>query len=227
MKPALVVMAKAPLPGKVKSRLAADLTPEQCAGLSLAFLKDAIALASSTSGFTAFLAFTPEYERTLFEQLKPANMRLLPQSGANLGERMYRIISCLGKEGYSPVVIIGTDIPTLQPETLAKALQTLCRDDICLGPSHDGGYYLIGANRACESMFQNIDWGTPVVLKQTKVQARKAGLSIEILEEYDDVDVFTDLKKLYFTAGSTASESKIRVPENTRRWLRQNINLFK
>lgn len=226
-RPALVVMAKEPLPGRTKTRLEPELTPEQCASLSLAFLKDAIELAVSIPVFTPFIAFTPRNAFELFKTITPTGMGMLAQAGGNLGKRMLQLIETLEAGGFSPVVLIGTDIPAMQPGTLLRALEELKHHDFCFGPSTDGGYYLVGANRPDIRMFQNIEWSTSNVLRQTEQAAFQAGFTVALLEEYSDIDTPNHFKKLLADLDRLHSTSGVRIPKYTERWMIQNRNLVK
>lgn len=219
--PALVIMARAPVPGKVKTRLQPHLTPGQCASLYLAFLRDVIALAASIPSYTLFLAFTPREESALFRDLLLPEIELIPQNTSDLGRRMHGIMSQLEARGYSPLVIAGSDLPTLQPATLELALECLQGSDLCLGPCPDGGYYLVGARHAWAPVFQGIPWSTPEVFRLTMEKARAASMSVALLEECADVDTFDDLKRLqadierlHYTVGA-------RIPHYTKAWLKQ------
>ena len=172
--PALVVMARAPVPGQVKTRLQPDLTPEQCAAVYEAFLRDTLNLAVSLSQYTCFLAFTPSEACIFFEGFTQREIILLPQTGNNLGQRMYHLMHLLENMEYSPVVLIGSDIPTLQPGILQQAIEELRTFDLCLGPSQDGGYYLVGSRHADKRIFCGIPWSTPDVLKITIRKAKEA-----------------------------------------------------
>ena len=225
--PALAVMARAPVPGRVKTRLQPDLTPEQCATLSLAFLRDAVSLAGETPSYTAFVAYTPGNAGKLFREITPQGMRLLPQTSGGLGRRMYQLMVTLETQGYSPVVLTGTDIPSLQPETLVMAIRELEHAEVCLGPSRDGGYYLIGMNRSDERIFQNIEWSTPGVLDQTISNINDAGLSLSLLGTYCDIDTIADLRNLNADIDRLRFNPGARVPRHTALWLTQNRDLFR
>lgn len=225
--PALAVMARAPIPGHAKTRLEPDLNPEQCAALSLAFIKDAIDLTMELPLFTPFLAYTPGNEHKLFREITPEGMKLVPQTTGDLGERMSQLIVVLEARGYSPVVLVGTDIPTLQPDTLLTAAAKLKHADLCLGPSRDGGYYLVGMNRCDKRIFQNIEWSTPDVMNRTMHNATAAGLSIALLEEYSDIDTIADLEILNTGTKQPRNKPGPRIPQHTGRWLRQNRDIFR
>lgn len=219
-KPALVVMGRAPVPGEVKTRLQPALSAEQCASLYRAFLLDAIDLAASLASYQAFMAYAPAGAEELFRALVPPGMGLIAQTGAELGERMNALINRLLAEGHPDVVIIGSDIPTLQPGTIEDALRNLKRHDLCLGPAADGGYYLIGARRTCEEVFQAIPWSTPGVFEATMKKAELVGLSVGIVAPYADVDTPDDLGRLRCDLERLRNMPGASVPAHTEEWLR-------
>jgi uncharacterized protein len=218
-KPALVLMARAPVAGAVKTRLQPRLTPEQCVSLYNAFLLDAIELACSLMEYTPFLFFTPKETFDLFRHMAPANMEPIPQTGIDLGEIMDNIINGLLSRGHSPVVIIGSDIPALQPATLRETLKRLEKADLCLGPSSDGGYYLIGATRSIPSVLQGIQWSTPEVLRTTLEKARDSGLSVALLNPLSDIDTYEDFIDLKHQIIQLRSITGSRIPKHTSAWL--------
>jgi rSAM/selenodomain-associated transferase 1 len=219
-KAALVVMARAPQAGRVKTRLQPALTPYECAGLYAAFLGDTIDLAISIEEFIPFLAYMPVESKLVFERLIPAGMQIMPQVGGDLGQVMDMLMRRLMAQKYTPVIIIGSDIPALQPGTLRRALTALAHADVCLGPASDGGYYLVGARRPVPALFQNIPWSTPDVLKATQESARRAGLSTTLLEELSDVDTKEALSLLEEKIRKLRSEPGARIPLRTEAWLK-------
>lgn len=122
-------------------------------------------------------------------------------------------------DGYSPVVLMGTDIPTLPGYILEDALRSLEKKDLVLGPSLDGGYYLIGMHRPTREVFTGIDWGTPRVLAQTVSRIRRAGMSFSCLEAWYDVDLPEDLAFLIRHV-EALREAGLPWPRNTYRFLR-------
>ncbi len=224
---ALVLMARAPEEGKVKTRLQPALTPAQCTSLYKAFLGDAIALTAYIQEFTPFMAYTPVSSAAIFEQLAPPGMELLPQRGDGLGAVMDNIINGLLSRGFPRVVLIGSDIPALQPQTVRRSLALLEKSDVCLGPSRDGGYYLIGAQKQVSALFQDVPWSTPRVLKVTLDRAKQAGLSVELLEEMGDVDVPKNLEMLSNEIAALRRSKGSRIPEKTETWLKNNYLDFK
>lgn len=190
---ALAIMAQAPAPGKVKTRLQPHLMPQESADLYRALLLDTLDLASSIRVCDPFLVFAPPEEKAFFAKIVPPDFKLLPQTGGDLGTRMLDVFVQLSESGYSPVVLIGTDIPTLQPGHIEQAVECLHDSDLCLGPSTDGGYYLIGASKAHPFLFDGIPWSTGTVLNDTIEKARASNLSLTRLDAITDIDTVGDL----------------------------------
>ena len=214
---ALVVMARQPVPGRVKTRLFPYLSPEQSASLYTAFLRDTLELALLVPEYSVYLAYTPASSRRFFYEFVPPGVELIGQKRGKLGGRMAELIRRLTDEEFSAVVIIGSDIPMLQPGILKEALKILEETDVCLGPSGDGGYYLIGMNTLHKELFKKIPWSTPKVLKLTLERIEDAGLSVGVLEELRDVDTIEDLAQLR----TDLLETKARewIPRETKKWV--------
>ncbi|MDO8749653.1 MAG: TIGR04282 family arsenosugar biosynthesis glycosyltransferase [Dehalococcoidia bacterium] len=220
-RPALAIMARAPIPGQVKTRLQPYLTPQQSADLYLAFLQDTLEMAVSARACDVFLAFTPIDEELLFQGLVPASVGLFAQCDGDLGQRMCRIFQQLHQEGHSPVLIVGTDIPTLQPRHLTGALERLRDNAVCLGPSRDGGYYLIGAHDVHPRLFQGVPWGTATVLQATLERAKAAGLQVALLDACSDIDTVEDLRGLRQELEQLRQTPGAWVPRRTELRLRE------
>ena len=196
MKPvALAIMAKAPHPGDVKTRLCPPLTPAQAVTLARAFLRDCIAQVRALGGVRAVLAYTGS--RDVFARLAP-DFTLVPQEGADLGERMRSLLAALLNSGHRAAIVIGTDTPTL-PSTLIEQAVDLTASgevDLVLGPAEDGGYVLIGVRADHPTLFTDVPWSTPAVLDVTLGRARAAGLRPALLPSWYDVDTPADLARL-------------------------------
>ena len=192
----LIVVAKEPVPGQTKTRLCPPLSATAAADLYRCLLVDTLALMQRLESADHSLAYIPASARAYFARLSPNGFRLVPQRGADLGERLS---NALGKHlalGYRRVVIMNSDGPTLPLAYLMEAFSGLDRADITLGPGHDGGYYLIGMERLYPELFQGIDWSTEQVIPQTLAICRRQGLSVHQLPEWYDVDVADDLERL-------------------------------
>ncbi|TAK34098.1 MAG: glycosyltransferase [Chloroflexota bacterium] len=212
---ALAVMAQMPIPGRVKTRLQPHLTPQESADIYRAFLQDTLDLAASMKGYTPFLAFAPQDRESYFAEIAPAPFHLLAQSEGDLGHRMLTVFLRLERSGYSPMVVIGTDIPTLQPTHLQQALELLEASDVCLGPSTDGGYYLIGARNPPACLFEGMTWSTSAVFQTTIERAEAAQLSLSLLEPCTDVDRIEDLLWLRREFARLKHMTGVRIPIRT------------
>jgi uncharacterized protein len=198
---ALTVMAKAPRPGKVKTRLSPPLTPEQASELSIRFIRDTtenIQHVTETSNSAGLVAYTPVGDEAAFDGLLPSSFRLLPQRGQGFGERMLYICEDLFAAGFSAVCILDSDSPTMPQQALLQAVEGLSRagDRMVLGGSDDGGFYLLGVKRLHPRLFEQIDWSTDRVFNQTLERAKEIGLEAELLPNWYDVDDAGTLERL-------------------------------
>jgi rSAM/selenodomain-associated transferase 1 len=189
-------MAKAPRPGQVKTRLCPPLGPRDAAALSRAFLLDRIEQVRGLGARLA-IAYAPADAQPVFRALAPG-FELIPQRGPDLGARMSAAIEDLVAAGAAGAILVGTDSPTLPTEYLAEAAGRLAASDadLVLGPSEDGGYYLIGLRAPRPELFREIAWSTPAVLPETIHRARALGLRTASLPAWFDVDTGDDLDRL-------------------------------
>jgi uncharacterized protein len=190
---ALAVMAKAPRPGRVKTRLSPPLTFEESAGINICFLRDTaenIVTVSASGNGAGVISYTPVGDEALFDGLLPAEFVLIPQRGDGFGERLLATAEDLLACGYGSVCLIDSDSPTVPAVAFEQAIAELQRegDRIVLGPSHDGGYYLIGLKKAHAEVFANITWSTSVVFAETAAAAKAAGIEVVVLPLWYDVD---------------------------------------
>lgn len=190
---ALAVMAKAPRPGKVKTRLSPPLTPEEAAAINICFLRDTtenLASVVEAGGAAGVVSYTPVGDEQLFDGLLPAKFALLPQRGDGFGERLLASAEDLLACGYGSVCLIDSDSPTVPRTAFEQAIAALQRpgDRVVLGPSIDGGYYLIGVKRAHAEVFSGIAWSTSAVYAQTLAAAEAAGIEVVSLPMWYDVD---------------------------------------
>jgi len=193
---ALIVVAKEPLPGRTKTRLCPPFSPESAAEFYRCLLLDTLALMQRLEITDHTLAYTPAGAHDYFARLSPNGFRLLPQQGADLGERLANALGQHFDLGYRRVAIMNSDGPTLPLACLEEAFSGLDHADVTLGPGHDGGYYLIGMKRLHPDLFQGIDWSTERVIPQTLAVCRNLGLAVHRLPEWYDVDVEEDLARL-------------------------------
>jgi len=206
---ALAVMTKAPQAGRVKTRLVPPLTPGEAAELNKCFLRDTAAAISSacvapashseaTTAARGVAVYTPMGAESAYTDVLPADFSLLSQRGDKFGERLYFAVEDLFKCGFDSVCLIDSDSPTVPAESFAEAVELLSapEDRVVLGPSDDGGYYLIGVTKPYRHLFEQIDWSTERVLNQTIERATEIGLEAKLLPTGYDVDDGASLRRL-------------------------------
>jgi rSAM/selenodomain-associated transferase 1 len=193
---ALALFAKAPLPGRVKTRLVPPLTPEEAAGVARALLLATIEslVAALPARWTLFLDGPPD--DGLRARAAARDLEIVNQASGDLGARLGEAFRRLRAAGARRVIALGADGPTLPPERLADAIDALAACDVVLGPTEDGGYYLVGSAVEGEEIFREIPWSTGAVLATTLDRAAEAGLSVRLLPPWYDVDSMGDLRRL-------------------------------
>ncbi len=198
---ALAVMAKAPRPGKVKTRLSPPLTSLQASALNICFIRDTtenIQQVTEAGNCAGLVVYTPIGDEAAFDGLLPPSFQLLGQRGEGFGERLLHACEDLFTAGFGAVCLIDSDSPTMPQDALLQAGALLSRpgDRLVLGGSDDGGYYLIGVKRPHQRLFEQIDWSTERVFNQTLERAQEIGLPAELLPTWYDVDDAATLERL-------------------------------
>ncbi len=198
---ALSVMTKAPRAGHVKTRLTPPLTPEEAAALNICFLRDTTAAISATvakGGSKGIGVYTPVGAENAYAEVLPGHFDLVAQRGDAFGERLIAAAEDLFTIGFKAVCLIDSDSPTVPQQAYTEAVKQLVRsgDRIVLGPSDDGGYYLIGMKKPHRRLFEEIDWSTERVTEQTLDRAKEIGVSVKVLPTWYDVDDRATLKRL-------------------------------
>jgi rSAM/selenodomain-associated transferase 1 len=213
-KAALVIFAKAPIPGQVKTRLCPPLTADEATTLHGSFVLDTLertrtAVAKLKLPFDRYLACSPSSTAVFFRIMEERQVvMLIDQQGDDLGVRMSRAFETMFARGYERVLIVGTDVPSLPLEHYKRALTLLDKHEVVLGPALDGGYYLIGLNKPTPALFENIPWSTDRVLSLTHEKANRLGLSIGLLPEWRDIDTIDDLHALIEASSLDAKKPK-------------------
>jgi len=195
-RPTLIVFAREPLPGLSKTRLAARIGAVNAAALADAFTRDALAKAQQLENPVVIAASAAgdlrsnHYFRALARRFGAS---LIDQAEGNLGARMARVLGPFAGGG---AVLFGTDTPSLPLPLLRRAVGLLRRSQVVLGPSLDGGYYLVGIRGAVPDMFRGIRWGGSTVLRQTVGRLRRARIRPRLAPAWYDVDRWSDLMLL-------------------------------
>jgi hypothetical protein len=186
------VFARKPEPGKVKTRLSPALPAELSCDLYRAMLGDTLEAAAHSSADQRVIYWTGSGEDKTESDPRFETRR---QRGRHLGERLANAFSELLTSDRDRAVIIGADCPELEPHEIDRAFELLESTDLVLGPSQDGGYYLIGLRRPSPSIFRDIPWSTAEVLVRTLERARQVSISTATLEAKSDLDTPDDLAR--------------------------------
>ena len=202
----LIVFVKNPIPGSVKTRLQVRYAPERVAALYTAFVRDVLARAESIDVDRRVIAFDPpdaESEvRALFGGGE-AQWQCVPQVQDDLGARMREALVQQLDAGASAAVLIGSDIPSLPAYHITQAFDLLRIKDVVLGPSTDGGYYLVGVSRPIPEIFEDVEWSTSSVLTRTIDRVQRAGNTLGLVSPWFDVDTPEELDFLLAHARAT------------------------
>ena len=192
---AIIIFAKAPVPGAVKTRMCPPLTPDEAASLHGSLVMDAVERTRSLRGFDSFLACTPGMDHPFFQTLAARHrLHLCDQEGEDLGRRMDHAFTAVFNRGYAYALLVGTDIPNLSSRHYHRAKEVLQNADVVLGPAKDGGYYLVGLKQPVPALFADIPWSTGSVLAQSLDRAERAGLVVGLLDPERDLDTFDDVQ---------------------------------
>jgi uncharacterized protein len=209
----LVIMAKAPKPGMVKTRLAASLSTPEIIELYSCLLEDTLALAQSLEGVeTAVMSPASDVEE--LSRMAGVGVSVVAQTGEGLGAGLTSVFAHFAAAGRRRIVAFNSDSPHLPATALRMAFDALSSCDLVVGPTEDGGYYLVGARASYPGLFLGSPFGTTNALSALLARARSLALSVRLTDPFYDVDVPNDLSRL-------AEELRLapgRAP-STARWL--------
>jgi uncharacterized protein len=198
----IAVMAKASVPGRTKTRLTPPLTATEAAACNTAFLKDVSTNLLAAGGHAAihgYMAYGPPGAEQFFIDNLPREIGLIESWLPNFGDCLFKAINGLFAAGHESAVVLNSDSPTLPTALLVETAEMLARpgDRAVLGPSTDGGYYLLGIEQAHRRLFDDIDWSTERVARQTLDRANEIGLDVHCLPAWYDVDDSQALRQLH------------------------------
>lgn len=215
---ALIIFARAPIPGQVKTRLYPPLTPDEAASLHGSLVLDVLERTRppghgrgkpTPAGADRFVACAPSAEHVFFKILaQREGVRLLTQAGEDLGARMRHACDTVFAMGYRKAVLVGSDLPAIPGSVYADAFVRLDDHDLVLGPARDGGYYLIGLKPPVPDLFSGVPWSTERVFDVTMKMAQNLGLDTAVLAVGSDLDTIEDLTALIDEAGLWGTRSK-------------------
>ncbi|MEM6397658.1 MAG: TIGR04282 family arsenosugar biosynthesis glycosyltransferase [Bacteroidota bacterium] len=190
MQAALIIFVKNPIPGKTKTRLAEDVGNDAALAMYGQLMDHTRRQALKLTGIERLLYysdFIPDHD-----MWSMGGFERRVQSGEDLGQRMLSAFEEVFKEGAERVVIIGSDCPGVDSDLLVEAFAHLKDNDLVLGPALDGGYYLLGMKQPQPTLFQDMNWSTETVAKETRKRAKNEGLSLFKLPTLSDVDYLED-----------------------------------
>jgi uncharacterized protein len=197
----IAIMAKASAPGRTKTRLVPPLTFDEAAALNTAFLQDIaenLLLAGRHAAITGYAAYAPHGSEGFFNRILPPAIRLIDACLPNFGDCLSQTIDELLARGHRSAVVLNSDSPTLPTALLVETAEVLAQpgERAVLGPSTDGGYYLLGLKTAHRRLFEDIAWSTERVAEQTLERAREIDLDVHVLPAWYDVDDSEGLRRL-------------------------------
>jgi rSAM/selenodomain-associated transferase 1 len=211
----LVIMAKAPRPGAVKTRLAPSLSSEAVTDFYCCLLEDTLALARSLDDVEVAI-MCPESDVNELAQLADADASVVAQKGEGLAAGLTSVFAHFAENSQRRVIAFNSDSPHLPRSVLEGAFETLAAHDVVVGPTHDGGYYLVGAKASYPTLFANDGMGTSNALERLVSRVQALQLSVGFADRFYDIDVADDLTRL-------AQELRLapeRAPR-TARWLKE------
>src|SRR6266566_4589646 len=209
----LVIMAKAPRMGAVKTRLAERFPLEAVTGLYRCLLNDTIALAQ-TLHHVKIAMMCPASDVEDLSRVVAKTVPIVPQTGQGLAAGLASVFQHFAIAGHHEVIAFNSDSPHLPASALEAAFGVLETCDLVVGPTHDGGYYLVGARASHPGLFSNDGMGTANALEALLTRARELGLSVQLIDPFYDIDVASDLSQL----ADELRRSPARAPR-TAKWL--------
>jgi rSAM/selenodomain-associated transferase 1 len=217
MKRAIIIMAKVPISGNVKTRLQSVISPEKSAELATAFLKDTVNKAKSICENT-IIAFFPPSEKDKLAEILHDEKKIIGQTGENLGERMFSAFEFAFANDSDAIVMLGTDSPTFPADFIEQAFEFLeTNSDAVLGKTDDGGFYLIGLRVLPKEIFENVAWSSPKTFEEVYRNIMDLNLHLRETPSWYDVDEPPDFEKLKAEFQHNAN-AKRRAPQ-TFEWI--------
>lgn len=189
---ALIIIAKYPANGRVKTRLKGHMPDHKILQLYTHLLENTIQKLRYIDGVDTFIAFAPQESAPFFSRYR---LELLPLPEGDLGVRMFSAFENIFQQGYKKALLVGADIPALHSHNILDALRSLSSHDLVFGPAEDGGYYLIGMSTLIKEVFKNIPWSSAQTLKTSIQEAESHGYSWACVETLFDIDTIADVKK--------------------------------
>ena len=215
----LVIMAKAPRPGAVKTRLVPSLSPQAVIDFYCCLLDDTLALARSL-GDVEVAIMCPDTDVDELAQLAGNEARVIAQKGEGLAAGLTSVFAHFTEDHHRNIIAFNSDSPHLPRSVLEEAFAALAAHDVVVGPTHDGGYYLVGAKTSHPTLFARDGMGTSSALERLVSRVRALELSLSFVDPFYDIDVSDDLTRL----AADLCLAPDRAPR-TARWLKERERL--
>jgi rSAM/selenodomain-associated transferase 1 len=215
----LCLFIKAPIQGYVKTRLQPYLNPEDSRFLYCAMVEDMVARFKNNLLYDLVIFYWPHNQFSIIQNWLGMSFKYVSQNGNDLGLKMYNAICWSVENGYKKTILIGSDIPTLNLATIEKGFLKLKDHDVVIGPSNDGGYYLMGLKEPVPVLFHDIHWSTDIVLKETVDKINLVNLNAYFLPRELDIDRIQDVINLRSILMNIRNKDHCSIPLNTRKVL--------
>ena len=223
----IVMFTKAPEPGKVKTRLTPQISDIAAAAFHEAFVLDTLDGLSSIKSVDKYIACHPDKDHIFFKGIEETfPVAAFTQVGDTLGERMENALFYLRGMGYKEILIIGSDSPTLDFKIVDDAFDRLKKKELVIGPSLDGGYYLIGISAEIPDLFGDIEWGSDSVFEETIKKVKGSGLNCSVLPFWYDIDTINELRFMQIHLDAMNDGSCVRTREMIKRLKETNGGLI-
>lgn len=189
----LILYLKAPVAGQVKTRLQTRYSPEAAAALCAAFIADTVDAAAAVEADRYTAAYAGD--QAGIDSLVPPDWNIVAQVDGDLGTRMLASLRRSVDEGAERVILIGSDLPTIPTDHFKAAIERLLRADVVLGPTTDGGFYLVGTRIHLPDIFADVAWSTDKAFEETATGIREHELQLALIPPGDDIDTPEDLDR--------------------------------
>jgi hypothetical protein len=211
MTEAVIIFARLPQKGKVKTRIAKTLGEKFAVDFYKACAENTFneCRKIASNNLDIYIFYADKNDKKLMKNWAGSEFRLFPQSGEDLGKRMLNAFKQVFAEGVRRAILIGTDIPGISSKVISDSLISLCKSDVVIGPAKDGGYYLIGMNKLYGFLFEKIEWGSGKVFSDTLNRISLHNIERQIVAELYDIDTEEDLKN-WMSEGQEAENNKVR-----------------
>jgi rSAM/selenodomain-associated transferase 1 len=206
---ALIVFVRYPEAGKVKTRLAEGTSNEFAGSVYKLCAERIFSEISFLKNFNKYIFYSEEKDKEKIIEWTNNNFFYYHQVGDDLGERMFNAFEFVFNQQNRQAIIVGTDIPDLSKEIILGAIDSLDKNDLVIGPSHDGGYYLLGMKKVHSGLFEDIEWSSNSVFSSTVQKANASNLKIKELQMLRDIDTKNELDNWLLQAGNMELKNKI------------------